>query len=248
MGSRFAGPRSRAGRGALLSVSLPGVDGGLDRGRLHARALELDDRSVLTGHVFARGHDVQVSLGRWLELSCCCDVTAHVSSDRLPPSCPVGCDTARDGWTRPRGRFARLHQPRSVATVTRFAIGPDTLVRLADGGVRVDTRHQLVAPNSVRCRGLDLLLAEVRAGTRSVADALRVHERMTETKIRVLGDRVSRRAAWELALERGVSVQDAEYVAVAKLQADALVSADPALIALAKGVVPVAKLAELLGR
>ena len=79
-----------------------------------------------------------------------------------------------------------------------------------------------------------------------MADALKVHERMTEMKIRTLGDRVSRRAAWDLALERGVSVQDAEFVAVARLQADALVSTDPALLALAKGVVPVAELTELL--
>lgn len=132
--------------------------------------------------------------------------------------------------------------------MTRFAIGPDTLVRLAEGKAEVDPRHQLVAPNSVRSRGLDLLLGEVRAGRRSAADALRIHEAMTEMKIRVLGDRVSRRAAWDLALERGASVLDAEYVAVAKLQADVLVSTDPALVALATGVVPVAKFTELFAR
>ncbi len=125
--------------------------------------------------------------------------------------------------------------------MTRFAIDPPTLVRLADGRHRVGEGHQLVAPNSIRSQALDLLLTRVRSGELTERAALDLHERMTEVKIRLLGDRVSRRAAWRLALEHGwATTQDAEYLAVAQLQADALVTSDPDLAAKAKGVVPLA--------
>lgn len=130
--------------------------------------------------------------------------------------------------------------------MTRYAIDPVILVRLAQDDTDVDRRHQLVAPNSIRSRALDLLLAQVRAGRLSAPAAMKLHERMTEMKLRVLGDRVSRRTAWELASEHGaVSVQDAEYVAVARLQADALVAKDRLLVSLARGVVPLATLKDL---
>jgi len=53
-----------------------------------------------------------------------------------------------------------------------------------------------VAPNSLRLRALELLLQEVRAGKLTDDEALQIHERMTELKVRLLGDRVSRRVAW----------------------------------------------------
>lgn len=130
--------------------------------------------------------------------------------------------------------------------MTRFAIDPPTLIRLVEGAAEGEiASRQLVAPSSVRSRALELLLAQVRSGRRSAADALRLHEVMTACKIRVLGDRVSRRAAWDLAIERAALVQDAEYVAVARLQADALVTADPVLRDLANGVVRIAPYREL---
>ena len=69
------------------------------------------------------------------------------------------------------------------------------------------------------------------------------HERLTELKMRLLGDRVSRRTAWRIARERGwTSTHDAEYLAVCRLQADALVTVDDALAAAAEGIVDVAPL------
>ena len=83
--------------------------------------------------------------------------------------------------------------------------------------------------------------------TKSVA--LQQHERLTETKMRLLGDRVSRRTAWTLAREQGwLTTYDAEYLAVAKLQADAHVTVDPAMAAKAKGIVAVAELSVLTER
>jgi len=75
---------------------------------------------------------------------------------------------------------------------------------------------------------------------------LTLHERMTETKIRLLGDRVSRRTAWRLALEHGwSSIEDAEYLAVAQLQAEALIALSPSLASMATGIVPLAQVSDL---
>jgi predicted nucleic acid-binding protein len=76
--------------------------------------------------------------------------------------------------------------------------------------------------------------------------ALEIHERITQMKIRLLGDRVSRRTAWEIARQSGGTVFDAEYVAIAKLQADALVTIDSRLGAMAADLVPLAQLKDLL--
>jgi predicted nucleic acid-binding protein len=69
---------------------------------------------------------------------------------------------------------------------------------------------------------------------------------MTELKMRLLGDRVSRGNAWKIARQSGISIRDAEYLAVTRLQADALVTIDPRLAAQAADVVPVAPVETLL--
>jgi predicted nucleic acid-binding protein len=133
--------------------------------------------------------------------------------------------------------------------VTRFVIDPPTLVLLAEDDRPIDAGHQLVAPNSIRSQALDLLLQAVRAGELTELAALALHERMTEMKIRVLGDRVSRRTAWRTAREHDwPTIRDAEYVAIAKLQADALIATDPELAAKASGLVPLARVSELFPR
>ena len=59
--------------------------------------------------------------------------------------------------------------------------------------------------------------------------------------MRLLGDRVSRGTAWKIAHEQGwETTYDAEYLAVTRLQADALVTVDPELATKAKDVVPLA--------
>jgi predicted nucleic acid-binding protein len=131
--------------------------------------------------------------------------------------------------------------------MTRFVIDPLTLVHFADGGQSVKPEHQLVAPNSIRSQALDLLLHRVHRGELSERDAMQLHERMTGMKMRLLGDRVSRRTAWQIAMEHGWDIiQDAEYLAVAKLQADALVTVNPVLAAKAAGVVPLSRLTDVL--
>lgn len=120
----------------------------------------------------------------------------------------------------------------------RYGIDSATLLLIADGGLAIDPAHSLVAPNRILGELLTTLLGEVQRGERTEKDALAVHTRATETKIRLLGDRVSRRTAWNLAREHGwPALRDAEYLGVTKLQADALVTPDARLATLARGIV-----------
>jgi predicted nucleic acid-binding protein len=131
--------------------------------------------------------------------------------------------------------------------MARYVIDAPTLLHLVDAGLLVAPGHQLVAPNSVRSEALELLLHDVRAGKRTEAAALEAHERMTELKIRLLGDRVSRRTAWRVARQHDWdTLRDAEYLALTRLQADALVTVDPRLAAAARDAVPVASVDDLL--
>jgi len=132
--------------------------------------------------------------------------------------------------------------------MARYVIDAPTLLHLLDNALAVDPRHQLVAPNIIRSEALQLLLLDVRRGERTERAALEVHERITELKMRLLGDRVSRVTAWRIARkEDWDTLRDAEYLAVTRLQADALVTVDPVLAAKAETVVPVAPLHALLG-
>jgi predicted nucleic acid-binding protein len=131
--------------------------------------------------------------------------------------------------------------------MARYVIDARTLLHLVDAGLHVDPAHQLVAPNSIRSEALELLLRDVRAGKRTEAAALKAHERITEQRMRLLGDRVSRRTARQIARQHDwVTLRDAEYLAVTRLQADALVTVDPSLAAVAREVAAVAAVEDLL--
>ena len=129
--------------------------------------------------------------------------------------------------------------------MTRFAIDAPTLLHLVAEDVAVAPGHQLVAPQLLRSQALALLFDAVRRGRLAEDDAADRLEAMTRVKVRLLGDRVSRRVAWQLARDTGVSTFDAEYLAVTRLQADVFVSVDPAARARAEGVVPVSDIAAL---
>lgn len=131
--------------------------------------------------------------------------------------------------------------------MARFVVDARTLLYLVDEKVPVHPDHQLVAPNVIRSEALSVLLADVRSGVRSEAEALERHERLTELKMRLLGDRVSRRTAWQIAREHDwEDLGAAEYLAVTRLQADALVTVDPELEAKADGVVRLGSIHELV--
>jgi predicted nucleic acid-binding protein len=130
--------------------------------------------------------------------------------------------------------------------MTRYVIDAPTLLHIVANGVQVNPRHQLVAPNLIRSQALSLLLGAVLHGDLTEDLALQHLERLTELKMRLLGDRVSRRTAWNIAREQDwETTYDAEYLAVTKLQADALITVNPALAARALDLVPLAQLEAL---
>ncbi|MET0423342.1 MAG: hypothetical protein ABW046_05680 [Actinoplanes sp.] len=131
--------------------------------------------------------------------------------------------------------------------MARYVIDSPTLLHVVDAGLAIDAGHQLVAPAAIRSEVMQLLLRDVRRGDRTDRAALAVHEQITGVKIRVLNDRVSRATAWRIAREQDWdTLRDAEYLAVTRLQADALVTIDPGLTARAGNLVALAPLPALL--
>lgn len=127
--------------------------------------------------------------------------------------------------------------------MARYVIDAPTLLHVLDRDLSVDPSHQLVAPNAIRSEALQLLLEDVRRGKRTEKAALETHERLTGLKMRLLGDRASRGLAWRIARQHNwETLRDAEYLAVTRLQADALVTIDQEFAAKAEDVVVVAPL------
>jgi len=125
--------------------------------------------------------------------------------------------------------------------MTRFAIDAPTAVRMVREGISVPEGSTLVAPNLLRSQALSLIYREVRAGTLDEAEARSLLDGITTMRVRLLGDRVSRGVAWQLAREFDWDdTADAEYVAVAKLQADVFVTLDEDLARRVEGVVTLA--------
>jgi len=157
------------------------------------------------------------------------------------PSVSAASHTA--GWSSLLSTRADAY----AGLVPRYVIDGLTLLHLVDHGLHVGAGTQLVAPSSIRSEALQILLRDVLDGTRTESAAKETNERATERKLRLLGDRVSRATAWKIAREHGwENLRDAEYLAVTRLQADALVTVDPLLAATAEGIVPIAPLDVLL--
>jgi predicted nucleic acid-binding protein len=130
--------------------------------------------------------------------------------------------------------------------MSRYAVDPLAAIELARRETQVPDEHQLVAPGRLRSDTLSILFRSVRRGEVPVEEARRLLDRITTMRIRLLNDRVSRSTAWRIAERLGSEdTADAEYLAVAQLQADALVALDPTLAALAENIVPTAPIAVL---
>jgi predicted nucleic acid-binding protein len=128
----------------------------------------------------------------------------------------------------------------------RFVVDAETLLRIAAGEIDVAPGHQLVAPTLVRSQALAALYASARRGELSVAEGLERVTRINSLKVRFLGDKVLQRHAWKVAEQLGWETTfDAEYVALATLQADALVTSNPDLARAVSGIVRTADVAAL---
>lgn len=130
--------------------------------------------------------------------------------------------------------------------MTRFVVDPSAVLHLAAESAQVAPEHELLAPTLLRSQVLSLLHEAVQRG--DLADDV-ARERLAlvgKMKIRLLGDAVLRRRAWEVADSLGWwETYGAEYVALTQLQADALITRDDAFARAVEGVVPLASVDDL---
>ena len=134
----------------------------------------------------------------------------------------------------------------AVGPLTRFVVDAGVVLQLASAGTEVSSEHELLAPTLLRSQTLSALHEAVQRGE-IPADVAREHlARIARMPIRLLGDAVLRRRAWELADQLGwASTYDAEYVALTQLQADAFVTLDADLAGSVEGIVATATLEAL---
>lgn len=130
--------------------------------------------------------------------------------------------------------------------MTRYAIDFGTALRLVEDGRTVSDAHSLVGPAVLRSHALAALYRQVSEGTLAETEGRARLEGIAGLKIRLLGDRVSRATAWKIASQLGWDdTTQAEYLAVATLQADAFIAADATLAAAAEGIVALAEYDDL---
>ena len=131
--------------------------------------------------------------------------------------------------------------------MTRFVVDASAVLHLASTGDEVPDSHALLAPTLLRSQVLSMLHEAVARGeipTEVARGRLAWIHRMP---IRLLGDGVLRRRAWELADRLGwASTYDAEYIALTQLQADAFVTLDAELARRVEGIIATASIDALL--
>jgi predicted nucleic acid-binding protein len=131
--------------------------------------------------------------------------------------------------------------------MTRFVIDAPVAIQLAADNVAIAAGHELLAPTLLRSQALALLYASVHQGASDERTARRTLDGIRSLRVRLLGDRVLQRVAWDIARQLGwPDTYRAEYIALTRLQADALVTADTELAIAASSLVAVAALGDLL--
>jgi len=125
--------------------------------------------------------------------------------------------------------------------LTRFVIDCGTALELARTSTDVPARHKLHAPTLWRSQTLSALYEAVQRGALSRDAARERHAYVRSLKVRLLGDAVLQRRAWELAEQLGLATTyEAEYVALAQLQKCTLVSMDKRWLKRVGDLVPTA--------
>jgi predicted nucleic acid-binding protein len=127
--------------------------------------------------------------------------------------------------------------------MTRFVIDVSAALHLASEEIEVPDAHELLAPTLLRSQTLSTLHEAVQRGEIPADVARDRLTRVGRMRIRLLGDAVLRRTAWEVADQLGwASTYNAEYVALTQLQADAFVTLDAELARSVEGVVATASI------
>src|SRR5947199_7772151 len=122
--------------------------------------------------------------------------------------------------------------------MTRFVVDCGVVLHLASEGTEVRAEHELLAPTLLRSQTLSTLHEAVHRGEIQPDVALDRLTRIWAMPIRLLGDAVLRRRAWNLAEQLGwAKTYVAEYVALTQLQGDAFVTLDTELARRVEGIV-----------
>jgi len=130
--------------------------------------------------------------------------------------------------------------------MARYVIRPDVAIRLAREDAVIRDEHELLAPTLLRSHVLSLLFQAVQRGELTQPEAENALGHVRHLRLRLLGAPVLQSVAWDVADQLGwPDTYDAEYVALTRLQADALVTLDDRLAQAAKRLVPVASIDEL---
>ncbi len=128
-----------------------------------------------------------------------------------------------------------------------YVIDARAAIELVEHGFTDPGTHRLMAPTLLRSQTLSLLHEAMTGGLVDPPLARRQLELINALPIRLLGDRMLRRTAWKVADELGWTVTyDAEYVALARLHGDALITGDPKLALAVKGFIQVEPVSILL--
>src|SRR5215211_8225782 len=130
--------------------------------------------------------------------------------------------------------------------MTRFVVDAGAVLHLASNEIDVPGAHELLAPTLLRSQTLSALHEAVQRGEIPADVARERLTRIGRMPIRLLGDAVLRRRAWDVADQLGwAETYDAEYLALTQLQADAFVTLDNDLGRRVEGVVPTATIEAL---
>ena len=130
--------------------------------------------------------------------------------------------------------------------MTRFVVDATVVIHLVSEGIEVAPGHELVAPTLIRSQVLSSLYESVARGELEPKAGLALLQRAWRLPIRLLGDAVLRRRAWDLATTLGWNeTYAAEYLALTQLQGDAFVTLDEQFARAATAVVKVATVDDL---
>ncbi len=131
--------------------------------------------------------------------------------------------------------------------MSTYVVDAPAAIELVTHGFSDPGTHRLMAPALIRSQVLSLLHESVVDGRLDRKMARDHVERINSLPMRLLGDSRLRRTAWRVADELGwAATYDAEYVALTRLHADALITGDATLAQALRGVVEVAPVATLL--
>jgi predicted nucleic acid-binding protein len=122
--------------------------------------------------------------------------------------------------------------------VTVFVIDAPVAIDLATNAAAIPSGHSLTAPTLLRSQVLALVYESVRRGEIDERAGRRLLDDIRGLRIRLLGDRSLQDQAWRIAAQLNwPDTYRAEYIALTRLQADALATADPELAAAARALV-----------